>query len=295
MNQTAAAASTSRNSICTRRKEGSTSHKEEHRGEQNRLGYMFSHKEMTEIPSTKAKENRKERSRATKNGFFFGLPVAHGIPRARERTAANGCAGEEEEEHGGLAMGLKLFGLWRKPGDCRGEAPGVDVGQVRIQPREAHVRGDPPSPTLGSPGYHSQGFFSSFECFSSLLAPLLFFSICAPPSESQSESQSMCHHLIQVLLRNSLFVCVHTQGTDSEREFQIVVCVSVFTQLLDFQWNSSCASFQRLRVGGVAAMAANATLGNAHGNKRRIYATIMHEERGRRKGRSKTGVGLRDL
>jgi hypothetical protein len=105
----------------------------------------------------------------------------------------------------------------------------------------------------------------------------------------------MCHHLIQVLLRNSLFVCVHTQGTDSEREFQIVVCVSVFTQLLDFQWNSSCASFQRLRVGGVAAMAANATLGNAHGNKRRIYATIMHEERGRRKGRSKTGVGLRDL
>lgn len=214
MNQTAAAASTSRNSICTRKKEGSTSHKEEHRGEQNRLGYMFSHKEMTEIPSTKAKENRKERSRATKNGFFFGLPVAHGIPRARERTAANGCAGEEEEEHGGLAMGLKLFGLWRKPGDCRGEAPGVDVGQVRIQPREAHVRGDPPSPTLGSPGYHSQGFFSSFECFSSLLAPLLFFSICAPPSESQS----MCHHLIQVLLRSSLpCMCSHTRYRQRER------------------------------------------------------------------------------
>jgi hypothetical protein len=89
MNQTAAAASTSRNSICTRKKEGSTSHKEEHRGEQNRLGYMFSHKEMTEIPSNKAKEYRKERSRAAKNGFFFGLSVAHGIPRARERTAAD--------------------------------------------------------------------------------------------------------------------------------------------------------------------------------------------------------------
>jgi hypothetical protein len=71
MNQTAAAASTSRNSICTRKKEGSTSHKEEHRGEQNRLGYMFSHKEMTEIPSTKAKEYRKQSKRATKNGFFL--------------------------------------------------------------------------------------------------------------------------------------------------------------------------------------------------------------------------------
>jgi hypothetical protein len=46
---------------------------------------------------------------------------------------------------------------------------------------------------------------------------------------------------------------------------------------------------------GMAAMAAQATLGNARGNKRRIYATIMHEEHGRRKGRSKTGVGLRDL
>jgi hypothetical protein len=117
-----------------------------------------------------------------------------------------------------LAMGLKLFGLWRKPGDCRGEAPGVDMGQVRIQPREAHVRGDPPSPTLGSPGYHSQGFFFSFECFYSLLAPLLFFSICAPPSESQSESQSMCHQLIQVLLRSSLpFMCSHTRDRQRER------------------------------------------------------------------------------
>ncbi len=46
---------------------------------------------------------------------------------------------------------------------------------------------------------------------------------------------------------------------------------------------------------GMAAMAAHATLGNARGNKRRIYATIMHEENGRRKGTSKTGVGLRDL
>ncbi len=228
MNQTAAAASTSRNSICTREKEGRTSHKEEHRGEQNRLGYMFSHKEMTEIPSTKAKEYRKERRRATKNGFFLGLPVADGIPRARERTEGNGRAGEEEKEHGGLAMGLKLFGLWRKPGDCRGEAPGVDVGQVRIQPREAHVRGDPPSPTLGSPGHHSQGFFFSFECFSSLLAPLLFFSICAPPSESQPESQSMCHHLVQVLLTSSLpFMCSHTCDRQRERipNSSLRVCV----------------------------------------------------------------------
>jgi hypothetical protein len=46
---------------------------------------------------------------------------------------------------------------------------------------------------------------------------------------------------------------------------------------------------------GMAAMAAHATLGNSRGNKRRIYATSMHEERGRRKSRSKTGVGLRDL
>jgi hypothetical protein len=40
----------------------------------------------------------------------------------------------------------------------------------------------------------------------------------------------MCHHLIQVLLRSSL-LCVHTQGTDSEREFRTVVCMSVFTPL----------------------------------------------------------------
>ncbi|CAK9858745.1 unnamed protein product [Sphagnum jensenii] len=147
---------------------------------------------MTKIPSTKAKEYRKEHSRAAKNRFFFGLSVAHGIPRARERTAADRCAGEEEEEHGGLAMGLKLFGLWRKPGDCRGEAPGVDVGQI----------------------------------------------------------------------------------------FSGIVRVRVFRGC---EW------------AGMDAMAAHATLGNARANKRRIYATIMHEEHGRRKGRSNAGVGLGDL
>ncbi len=42
----------------------------------------------------------------------------------------------------------------------------------------------------------------------------------------------------------------------------------------------------------MAAMAAHATLGNARGNKRRIYTTIMHEEHVRRKGRSKIGLAF---